>query len=229
MVMVTERNWLGNAKTLATGLGDAASREIKVRQRAQDTDRQAIKIIGAGLARTGTSSLVVALQRLGFKSYHMIEGVIEAGHAQLWYDLAQDFEAMALRLAGGADQIGPDARVRVNASASAVIDAIAAGGFNATADFPASLYARPHELLHLQKRRVASQPLRLGLQPTLCLSHAPHSQLLPISRTHVSGRVGSAHGAQLWKRVGNVAPRDNSTNDLVHWQHGAILATGNVP
>jgi len=143
--MPGERTWSSNAKILTTAIGDRRRKSSQVSQRPRD-DRQTIKIIGAGLARTGTSSLVVALQRLGFKAYHMFEGVIESGHLQLWFDVAHDFEAMALRLAGGADQSGFDARSRVNASAIAVIDAMAADGFNATTDFPASLFSVP--LLH---------------------------------------------------------------------------------
>ena len=141
MVALAERTWLSNAKTLATGLGDATWRDRRVPRRLEDHSRQTIKVIGAGLARTGTSSLVVALRRLGFKSYHMFEGVIESGHLQLWYDLAHDFQAVALRQAGGAEHIGSDARERVNVSASAVFNAMATAGFNATTDFPASLCA----------------------------------------------------------------------------------------
>ncbi|CAB9523687.1 expressed unknown protein [Seminavis robusta] len=38
---------------------------------------QPMKVIGAGLGRTGTSSFVVALQRLGLKSYHFQDGVVD--------------------------------------------------------------------------------------------------------------------------------------------------------
>jgi hypothetical protein len=44
-----------------------------------------IKIIGAGLRRTGTLSLKAALEELGFaKCYHMTEVLTHPGHAQVW-------------------------------------------------------------------------------------------------------------------------------------------------
>lgn len=44
-----------------------------------------IKVIGAGVGRTGTRSLQLALQILGFKSYHMFEVVNHhPEHADLW-------------------------------------------------------------------------------------------------------------------------------------------------
>ena len=36
-----------------------------------------IKVIGAGLGRTGTSSLTLAMQQLGLTPYHMVQGVFE--------------------------------------------------------------------------------------------------------------------------------------------------------
>ena len=49
-----------------------------------------IKVIGAGVGRTGTASLKLALHILGFKSYHMNE-VIEQhpSHINLWLKKAQ--------------------------------------------------------------------------------------------------------------------------------------------
>jgi hypothetical protein len=44
-----------------------------------------LKIIGAGLGRTGTLSLKAALERLGFsKCYHMTEVFANPGHVQVW-------------------------------------------------------------------------------------------------------------------------------------------------
>lgn len=48
-----------------------------------------IKVIGAGLPRTGTSSLKAALERLGFEPcYHMFELVTHPDHVDRWLPLA---------------------------------------------------------------------------------------------------------------------------------------------
>src|SRR5262249_37024332 len=48
-------------------------------------DDMPIKVIGAGLGRTGTLSLKVALEELGFvKCYHMIEVFAHFGHVPVW-------------------------------------------------------------------------------------------------------------------------------------------------
>ena len=45
----------------------------------------ALDIVGAGFGRTGTMSLKVALERLGYsKCYHMIDVLSHAGHVDLW-------------------------------------------------------------------------------------------------------------------------------------------------
>ena len=45
----------------------------------------ALDIIGAGFGRTGTMSLKVALERLGYsKCYHMIDVLSHPGHVDLW-------------------------------------------------------------------------------------------------------------------------------------------------
>ncbi|WP_425410457.1 sulfotransferase [Hyphococcus sp.] len=48
-----------------------------------------LKIIGAGFGRTGTASLKLALEKLGFgPCYHMSEVLANAGHIDLWNDVA---------------------------------------------------------------------------------------------------------------------------------------------
>ena len=42
-----------------------------------------IKVIGAGFGRTGTTSLQIALNKLGFPCYHMTE--VNSEHIDLWY------------------------------------------------------------------------------------------------------------------------------------------------
>ncbi len=50
-----------------------------------------LKIIGAGISRTGTTSLKAALETLGFgKCYHMDEVIKNREHVQLWIDAAED-------------------------------------------------------------------------------------------------------------------------------------------
>ncbi len=58
-----------------------------------------LKVIGAGLGRTGTLSLKVALEELGFgKCYHMTEILTHPRHIRLWDDAARgepvDWEAL---------------------------------------------------------------------------------------------------------------------------------------
>jgi len=45
-----------------------------------------MKVIGAGFGRTGTASLQIALEKLGFdKCYHMFELIHNRAHAKIWY------------------------------------------------------------------------------------------------------------------------------------------------
>jgi len=84
-----------------------------------------IRVIGAGLGRTGTTSLQAGLRQLGYTPYHMKEGVMDMGHESQWARLADAFvdcDVENQRLAK-----------------SAVIDLIASEGFDATTDFPACL------------------------------------------------------------------------------------------
>lgn len=77
---------------------------------------QAIKVIGAGLPRTGTASFVVALNKLGLHTYHMKDGAVETpGHLALWYGLYSNDKSVSF------DDILQD---------------VAEYGFNATADGP---------------------------------------------------------------------------------------------
>jgi Sulfotransferase domain len=49
-----------------------------------------LQVIGAGLGRTGTLSLKVALEQLGFdRCYHMTEVLINPAHAPLWIEAAE--------------------------------------------------------------------------------------------------------------------------------------------
>jgi hypothetical protein len=53
--------------------------------RPQAEDIMPLKVVGAGLGRTGTLSLKAALEELGFsKCYHMTEVFANPGHVQVW-------------------------------------------------------------------------------------------------------------------------------------------------
>lgn len=81
--------------------------------------QQQIKVIGAGLGRTGTGSLHAALQILGYRTYHFAEMLKDTQHALKWGDLAEG-----------------------HATADEVIDMMLNSGFNATVDLPsADLFA----------------------------------------------------------------------------------------
>ena len=77
---------------------------------------QPIHVMSAGLPRTGTASFVVALSKLGLKSYHMKDGAVETpGHLDMWYDLYSSSGTTTL------DKLFDDMSVH---------------GFNATSDAP---------------------------------------------------------------------------------------------
>lgn len=61
----------------------------------EEVDTQQIHVIGAGLGRTGTASLKVALGKLGYKTYHMKE-LLENNHAWAWNAYADTGNAAAL-------------------------------------------------------------------------------------------------------------------------------------
>ena len=52
----------------------------------QKTTSSTIKVIGAGFGRTGTTSLKVALNMLGFKCYHMQDASKHPTHPKLWIE-----------------------------------------------------------------------------------------------------------------------------------------------
>lgn len=90
----------------------------------QSSSPQPMKIISAGAGRTGTSSLKTALSRLGLKTYHMKDGVMDTpGHDTVWMEYSE-----AEKLKRGNPEL-----------LRAIIDKMAADGFNATTDMPACI------------------------------------------------------------------------------------------
>ncbi len=75
---------------------------------------QDLMVIGPGFGRTGTSSFITALNRIGLKSYHMSAVMRTPGHLETWIDYIQG-----------------------DKSADDVINALSAAGFNATSSMPA--------------------------------------------------------------------------------------------
>lgn len=61
-----------------------------------------LKVIGAGFGRTGTHSLKIALEMLGFAPcYHMVEVFSHPGHSEAWEAAARGEEIDWERLIGG--------------------------------------------------------------------------------------------------------------------------------
>ena len=52
---------------------------------ATENAEEGLQVIGAGYGRTGTDSLKVALNELGYKTYHMYECSLHGDH-QKWID-----------------------------------------------------------------------------------------------------------------------------------------------
>lgn len=80
-----------------------------------DHSLQDIQVIGAGLGRTGTSSTQLALNILGFKTYHMYDVIASESHSHLWKDFAEG-----------------------HSTVEDVITLMRRSGFNATIDHPAA-------------------------------------------------------------------------------------------
>ena len=85
-----------------------------------------MKVIGAGLGRTGTSSLVIALRELGYTPYHMLDGVEQtAGQLDRWVTYVEQLESGSAEAQKKAlDQL---------------VNSMVDEGFDATTDYPACL------------------------------------------------------------------------------------------
>jgi hypothetical protein len=115
---------LGNLRTLFAGMAQS-SLGLQT-ERPFSSPPQPMVVLGAGFGRTGTSSLVIALRRLGLNTYHMREGVVESpGHGELW--------------AKWVDAHNNNNPIAIQAATEALVEIMARDGFNATSDFPACL------------------------------------------------------------------------------------------
>lgn len=101
---LTPANWL---RTILTDGGVASD--------SPPPTPQPIRVIGAGLPRTGTASFRTAMGVLGLKCYHMVDGCMETpGHQRMWYQY----------------------HVKKTIPIDDVLEAISVEGFNATVDGP---------------------------------------------------------------------------------------------
>lgn len=97
---------------------------LNSKDRATLVTPQPLQVIGAGLPRTGTASFVVALSKLGLRSYHMKDGAIETpGHLDLWYNLYNS-----------------NNHKQGSVSLDDILDDMAIQGFTATSDGPACFW-----------------------------------------------------------------------------------------
>ena len=128
-----------------------------------------MEVIGAGLGRTGTRSLVVALERLGYTAYH---GHRTLPHIPHWAAVELD-----------------DGKATNATALDAVLSRIVQEGYTAALDFPISvayetlMHRYPDALVILTLRASAEQWAEsfvetLGRLPWLAL-HPPASWLLP--------------------------------------------------
>jgi hypothetical protein len=53
-----------------------------------------MKVIGAGISRTGTMTMQAALETLGYHCYHMKEVPRDPGHLDAWYQLVSGHAPM---------------------------------------------------------------------------------------------------------------------------------------
>lgn len=88
------------------------------------TEGETLQVIGAGYGRTGTDSLKVALNELGYKTYHMYECSLHGDH-QKWIDTDNQLKEE------GGDKIKGQQILKK------IMDQ---RGYTACVDFPASLY-----------------------------------------------------------------------------------------
>lgn len=79
---------------------------------------QQMQVIGAGQGRTGTTSLIKALSKMGLESYHMSKVFETAGHMDMWHDYY----------------------VKKTRTLDQVVDQITQDGFNATMDVPLNMH-----------------------------------------------------------------------------------------
>jgi len=140
-------------------------------------DAKEMVLICAGLGRTGTSSLKLALKQIGLTPYHMADGVMETkGHMDLWVDYAVQ-PALDATPPTNADQMdgasGRQARAKSaiqkygyaaqGENIVTVIQGMAAAGFDSATDMPACYiwralaHAHPNAKVFLTRRETGEK------------------------------------------------------------------------
>jgi Sulfotransferase domain len=121
------------------GYGEESNNNIISTTSSSSEPPTELLVIGAGFGRTGTTSYMAALERLGLQSYHMRAALGTPGHMEMWIEYLTELKRMRMEAAGenGGDDKGA-ARVS-REQANKVITGLATAGFDATASFPACI------------------------------------------------------------------------------------------
>lgn len=116
ILLLLLQQYATSAQPLA-GLWDGIQLMALGKSHSPPATKTSIQIIGAGLGRTGTGSLQIALELLGYHSYHMIRAMEDPAHSKLWASVAKG-----------------------EISTQAAFSFLDAEGFNATLDWPVVEY-----------------------------------------------------------------------------------------
>jgi len=171
-----------------------------------------LRVIGAGLGRTGTASLKKALERVtGGRCYHMFEVFEQPGTVPLWHDLVR----------GDSEDWG------------AAMD-----GYTATVDWPAASYwpelyaANPDSIVLLSSRATPEQwwgSMAKTIVPTLTMDLPPEAEGMEEHRAMVidmlerrfTPRWGEPQEAMAAYERHNARVREEVPAErLVDWQPG---------
>ena len=109
-----------------------------------------MRVIGAGLGRTGTMSLKMMLNSLGYTTYHMDENIPRPHHGNQWARVADAYHAqqrLASAAAASASAAASATPTHVRSAdevreRSAMVQMLADDGFDASVDYPACLLYR---------------------------------------------------------------------------------------
>ncbi|PNW87971.1 hypothetical protein CHLRE_01g009050v5 [Chlamydomonas reinhardtii] len=130
----------------------------------QQTAAQKLQVLGAGFGRTGSLSLYVALNALGYKTHHMVEVVNNPDQAPSWYRAGREHGAAG----GGAGSKGgrPDERQQQSSAAYWSSPGLL-GGYTAAVDWLAAGF--------LPELLAAHPDIKVGAGPTRLLHAYTHT------------------------------------------------------
>jgi hypothetical protein len=159
-----------------------------------------LKVIGAGFGRTGTHSLKIALEMLGFAPcYHMVEVFSHPGHSELWEEAARgtkiDWDAL----------IGP---------------------YKAAVDWPSSYFWREHAAMFPDAKIILTErppeEWYKSISPTIFefMAHGGPESPDPVARAQrkmgryivgekvFGGRIDKEHVLDVYRRNGEAVRRE---------------------